>query len=105
MTPMNDISAGLARDLDEAEAKAWESLAKYKFMMFGYWAAIWVHQNRVGRFRRPNPWQSLVRQARSQIAAAATLQLGLNGPAADVSITSTPTARNTPAVSDMSKTR
>lgn len=102
---MNDISAGLARDLDEAEAKAWESLAKYKFMMFGYWAAIWVHQNRVGRFKRPNPWQSLVRQARSQIAAAETLQLGQNGPAADVSITSTPTARTTPAVSEASETR
>jgi len=102
---MNDISAGLVRDLDEAEAKAWESLAKYKFMMFGYWAAIWVHQNRVGRFRRPNPWQSLVRQARSQIAAAATLPLGTSGPAAEVSPTSTPTAQTTPAVSEVSETR
>lgn len=102
---MNDISAGLARDLDEAEAKAWESLAKYKFMMFGYWAAIWVHQNRVGRFRRPNPWQSLVRQARSQIAGGAALPLGTSGPAAEVSPTSTPTARTTPAVSEVSETR
>lgn len=68
---MNDISAKLARDLDEAEAKAWESLAKYKFMMFGYWAAIWVHQNRVGKYRRRNPWSGLVRQARATVASHA----------------------------------
>lgn len=46
--------------LDEAEAKAWASLARYKFMMFGYWAAIWVHLNRVGGFNRPSPFKPLV---------------------------------------------
>jgi len=54
----------LMHDLNEAERKAWDSLAKYKFMMFGYWAAIWVHQNRISGARRPNPWISLVRRAR-----------------------------------------
>ncbi len=102
---MNDISEGLARDLDEAEAKAWESLAKYKFMMFGYWAAIWVHQNRVGRFRRPNPWQSLVRQARMQIAAAAISPLAAVGTAEDVSPPSTPTARDKSVLTEVSATR
>lgn len=50
--------------LHEAEKKAWESLARYKFQMFGYWAAIWVHLNRLGDFHYPNPWRELVSQAR-----------------------------------------
>jgi len=99
---MNDVSAGLARDLDEAEAKAWESLAKYKFMMFGYWAAIWVHQNRVGRFRRPNPWQSLVRQARMQIGAAAKSPLASVGAGEDATPPSNPPAQDTPAIHEVS---
>ena len=60
----------LLKDLDEAEAKAWDALSRYKFVMFGYWAAIWVHQNRVGGFRRPNPWIGLVKTARAKIAAS-----------------------------------
>jgi hypothetical protein len=58
------VTAELAHELEEAEAKAWESLARYKFMMFGYWAAVWVHLNRIGGFRRPNPWAVLVTLAR-----------------------------------------
>jgi hypothetical protein len=57
------IAAELAAELDVAEAKAWDSLSRYKFMMFGYWAAMWVHLNRIGRFRRPNPWVELVKLA------------------------------------------
>lgn len=48
----------------EAEVKAWASLRRYKFQMFGYWAAIWVHLNRIGGFKRPNPFKALVREAR-----------------------------------------
>jgi len=51
-------------ELAVAERKAWDSLRRYKFQMFGYWAAIWVHLNRIGRFKKPNPWRSLVRSAR-----------------------------------------
>jgi len=58
--------AELAHELEVAERKAWESLARYKFQMFGYWAAIWVHLNRIGGFRRPNPWAALVGFARSE---------------------------------------
>lgn len=47
-------------ELNEAEDKAWQSLAKYKFMMFGYWVAIWVHLNRISGFNRPNPFKPLV---------------------------------------------
>jgi len=32
--------------------------------MFGYWAAIWVHLNRIGGFGLSNPWGELVRVAR-----------------------------------------
>ena len=35
-------------------------------LKFGYWSAIWVHLNRVGRFGRPNPWRELVRAARER---------------------------------------
>lgn len=52
--------------LDDAEAKAWDSLARYKFLMFGYHAARWVTLNSLrpgGRVRR-NPFGSLVEAAR-----------------------------------------
>ena len=54
--------------LQDAESKAWKALAGYKFMGFGYWAAIWVHLNRIaqdqGHKRRPNPFRDLVKLAR-----------------------------------------
>lgn len=58
------IRERLERDLNEAEQKAWDSLARYKFQMFGYWAAIWVHLNRVGGFKRRSPFGDLVKAAR-----------------------------------------
>ena len=54
----------LEEHLNEAEQKAWDSLGRYKFQMFGYWSAIWVHLNRIGEFRRKNPWRELVEIAR-----------------------------------------
>ena len=50
--------------LAEAEEKAWDSLARYKFQMFGYWASIWVHINRAGGFHRHSPFGGVVRLAR-----------------------------------------
>jgi len=47
-------------ELQEAERKAWDSLARYKFVMFGYWAGVWVHLNRLQVTPQPNPWRSLV---------------------------------------------
>lgn len=52
--------------LEEAEEKAWKSLAGYKFVMFGYWAGIWVHINRIHGLRRPNPFKGLVGVARQR---------------------------------------
>lgn len=52
----------------EAEEKAIDSLARYKFQMFGYWAACWVHANRqakdAGLGAEPSPFSSLVKEAR-----------------------------------------
>lgn len=54
-------------EISEAERKAWDALSRYKFWMFGYWAAIWVHLTRVapaGNLKRSNPWRELVKHAR-----------------------------------------
>ena len=64
MTELTELQSGLVQDLDEAELKAWDSLSRYKFQMFGYWAAIWVHLNRIGEFKRPNPFKDLVNRAK-----------------------------------------
>lgn len=54
----------LKEDIQEAAEKAIDSLARYKFMQFGYWAAIWVHLNRIEGQRRPSPFKALVHAAR-----------------------------------------
>jgi hypothetical protein len=54
----------LESERDMAVTKAWNSLARYKFQMFGYWAAIWVHLNRLCAERKPNPFSCLVQDAR-----------------------------------------
>lgn len=56
----------LLAELDEAEKKAWKSLARYKFWMFGYYAARWVYLNRLSGENRPNPWKNLVTIARQR---------------------------------------
>lgn len=60
------MDKNLIAALDEAERKATDSLARYKFMMFGYWAAWWVKLNRLSGARRPNPWKNLVQIARKE---------------------------------------
>lgn len=54
--------------LKEAEEKAIDSLSRYKFQMFGYWAAIWVHLNRLSGLKRKNPFGLIVGQARVEKA-------------------------------------
>lgn len=51
---------------DQAELKAWKSLAGYKFYMFGYWAAAWVKYNALlpKDAKRPSPFSDLVHDAR-----------------------------------------
>lgn len=57
----------LANALDEAHRKAWVSLSRYKFVMFGYWAGVWVELNRASGFSHPNPFSKLVQEAREEI--------------------------------------
>jgi hypothetical protein len=56
-------------EIDEAESKAWDALSRYKFQMFGYWAAIWVHLNRISGAKRSNPWRGLVVAARVEVSS------------------------------------
>lgn len=48
----------------EAFDKAIDSLARYKFIMFGYWAAIWVHLNHISLVKNKNPFQHFVKLAK-----------------------------------------
>lgn len=50
----------LEAEILEAETKAIDALARYKFQMFGYWAGIWVHLNKIEGKKRPSPFRSLV---------------------------------------------
>lgn len=54
----------LLAELEEAEMKAIDSLGRYKFAMFGYWAGIWVHLNKISGAKKPNPFRDLVRLAK-----------------------------------------
>ena len=51
---------------DEAGRKAWDALSKYKFWMFGYWAAAYIKYNQLlsGEHRAGNPFRALVKLAR-----------------------------------------
>lgn len=60
----------LEAKLQDAEHRAWDSLARYKFMMFGYWAGVWIHLNRLVDPPKPNPFLAAVKLARTKRAAA-----------------------------------
>lgn len=49
-----------------AEVKAWDSLGRYKFEMFGYWASAWVKYNQLlpRAQRSGNPFKRAVALAR-----------------------------------------
>ena len=54
----------LKKHKQEAFEKAIDNLARYKFMNFGYWAAIWVHLNQIDLEKESNPFRDLVKAAR-----------------------------------------
>jgi len=54
----------LAKARSEAADKALTSLANYKFIMFGYHAAIWVTLNQLSPRRQTSPFSDLVTLAR-----------------------------------------
>lgn len=50
---------------EEALRKAMDSLSRYKFLMFGYWAASWVKLNSLlGDEKKQSPFAALVRTAK-----------------------------------------
>ena len=63
MTTDEKLQAKLA----ECEHKAWDSLARYKFIMFGYWAAQWVLVRGLIGGKIANPFRELVMVARSKL--------------------------------------
>lgn len=64
---LNWANVSMADALYEAEVKAWDSLSRYKFNMFGYWSAIWVHLNRLSGWKLRNPWKKLVNVAKKEV--------------------------------------
>ena len=57
----------LLDEMKHAESKAIEALSRYKFQMFGYWAGIWVHLNRLSGARQRNPFNGFVHLAREKV--------------------------------------
>ena len=59
----------LENKMQEAYDKAIDSLARYKFEMFGYWSSSWVKYNQLwgefGNEKKPNPFRNLVQEAKS----------------------------------------
>jgi len=66
---LNWANVNLADALYEAEVKAWDALSRYKFNMFGYWSAIWVHLNHLSGWKLPNPWKKLVGVAKKEVGS------------------------------------
>ena len=93
-----DTRKALETALAEAERKAWDNLARYKFSNFGYWSSLWVKLNRIGGFGCPNPFRSAVHLARAVIAETAagedhTATEPLVRPEADPAVTPPTTAK------------
>ena len=61
---MATIEEKIKDKMDEAEAKAIDSLGRYKFLMFGYHAAGWVNLNKLLDTPEPNPFRFLVQEAK-----------------------------------------
>ena len=59
------MSTNIFVAMKEAETKAWDSLARYKFYMFGYHAGVWVNLNKLLAHPRPNPFSDTVKLANS----------------------------------------
>jgi DNA-binding CsgD family transcriptional regulator len=53
--------------LEQVERNAWKALAGYKFIMFGYWAAIWVYHNKISPRRHSNPFKEIVDLAKEKV--------------------------------------
>jgi hypothetical protein len=62
-----DVLGRIHEEMEDAEKKAWEALAGYKFWMFGYHAARWVGYSKLLGGRRANPFRDAVLLARKKL--------------------------------------
>jgi hypothetical protein len=60
------LAPKIEAERDIAKRKAIISLPRYKFQQFGYWAAVWVHLNRLCERRKANPFREIVALARQR---------------------------------------
>jgi len=67
-TTTNRFVSRLKESKLEAVESAIDALSRYKFMMFGYWAAIWVHLNNLDSQKETNPFREFVELARRKQA-------------------------------------
>jgi len=76
MTSPSDLQSLLEADLADAERKAWDALARWKFWMFGYHAAACIKLKRhLGRGREPF-FKELVEVARTVMAQRYGVAIG-----------------------------
>lgn len=61
-----DLEIGISNAMASAYIKAFDSLSRYKFLMFGYWAGQWVKLNSLLPHPRPSPFRALVKYARER---------------------------------------
>lgn len=54
------LEAEIESKKEEARVKAITNMARYKFMNFGYWAAVWIHLNRLSGKKTPSPFRPFV---------------------------------------------
>lgn len=63
---MTELEEVLRQEREVAADKAIDALSRYKFWMFGYWAAVWVglnhHLRQIGA-GEPNPFAEIVKTA------------------------------------------
>jgi len=64
----NLTTRAIIEAMKDAEKKAWEALAGYKFWMFGYHAGRWVNYNKLLPKSLPNPFKDAVTLARQKRA-------------------------------------
>ncbi len=62
-----DVDSKILDELSAKETVAWDSLSKYKFIMFGYHAAVWVTLNRIHHCHQRNPFLAAVKLAKAKI--------------------------------------
>ena len=60
------IKETIRPEREEARRKAFDALSRYKFLMFGYWAATWVKLNKLDPRPLPNPFSDFVKLARKE---------------------------------------